>query len=86
MTPADVQRVAREIFTVNNRTIATIEPLPEEKKWNRPAALLACRTPARLPPPSRSQASPLPSFKDLKFPEPGRIRVPEVVRFQLPTA
>ena len=30
VTPADVQRVAREIFTSNNRTIATIEPLPAE--------------------------------------------------------
>ncbi len=30
VTPADVQRVAREIFTNNNRTIATIEPLPAE--------------------------------------------------------
>jgi predicted Zn-dependent peptidase len=32
VTPADIQRVAREIFTVNNRTVATIEPLAAEKK------------------------------------------------------
>jgi predicted Zn-dependent peptidase len=30
VTPADIQRVARTIFTVNNRTVATIEPLPAE--------------------------------------------------------
>jgi predicted Zn-dependent peptidase len=32
VTPADIQRVAKEIFTVNNRTVATIEPLAAEKK------------------------------------------------------
>jgi predicted Zn-dependent peptidase len=30
--PADVQRVAKEIFKANNRTIATIEPLPADEK------------------------------------------------------
>jgi len=32
VTPADIQRVAKEIFTVNNRTIATIEPLAPESE------------------------------------------------------
>jgi predicted Zn-dependent peptidase len=32
VTPSDIQRVAKEIFRVNNRTIATIEPLAAEKK------------------------------------------------------
>ena len=31
VTPADIQRVAKEIFTANNRTIATIEPVEEKK-------------------------------------------------------
>ena len=31
VTPADIQRVAKETFTVNNRTIATIEPVGEKK-------------------------------------------------------
>ena len=31
VTPADIQRVARETFTVNNRTTATIEPAAEKK-------------------------------------------------------
>ncbi|MCU1232594.1 MAG: peptidase domain protein [Candidatus Solibacter sp.] len=30
--PADIQRVAKQIFTATNRTIATIEPLPAEEK------------------------------------------------------
>ncbi|HEY1497346.1 MAG TPA: insulinase family protein, partial [Candidatus Solibacter sp.] len=32
VTPADIQRVAKEIFTVQNRTIATIEPLVAENE------------------------------------------------------
>ena len=82
VTPADIQRVAKEIFTVNNRTIATIEPLAAEKKVQmmrrlQPHSFAGLRSRPRRPASRRL-------FKDLKFGEPGRIRVPEPVRFQLP--
>ena len=32
VTAPDIQRVARETFAVNNRTIATIEPLRQDEK------------------------------------------------------